>query len=58
MCAYVAATAAGNWSTRDVVEDTTSDGWNGERARQARWRQHAAQRSDQACLISAGYHED
>ena len=28
------------------------------RSEQARWRQHAAQRSDQACLISAGYHED
>ncbi len=37
MCAYVAATAVGNWSTGDVVQDMTSAGWNQERARQARW---------------------
>jgi len=37
MCAYVAATAFGNWSTGDVVQDITSDGWHQERARQARW---------------------
>jgi hypothetical protein len=37
MCAYVAATAFDNWSTGDVVQDMTSDGWNQERARQAGW---------------------
>ena len=37
MCAYVAATAFGNWSTGDLVQDMTSDGWNQERARQAGW---------------------
>lgn len=37
MCSYVAATAFGNWSTGDVVQDLTSDGWNQERARQAGW---------------------
>lgn len=37
MCAYVAATAFGNWSTGDVVQDMTSTGWIQERARQARW---------------------
>lgn len=36
-CAYVAATAFGNWSTGDVVQDMSSDGWNQERARQAGW---------------------
>ncbi len=37
MCAYVAATAFGNWSTGDLVQDMTSTGWNQERARQAGW---------------------
>jgi len=37
ICAYVAATAFGNWSTGDVVQDMTSPGWLQERARQARW---------------------
>lgn len=37
MCAYVAATAFGNWSTGDLVQDITSDGWHQERARQASW---------------------
>lgn len=40
MCAYVAATAFGNWSTGDVVQDMTSPGWIQERARQARWLAH------------------
>lgn len=37
MCAYVAATAFGNQSTGDVVQDMTSAGWVEERARQADW---------------------
>ena len=37
MCAYVAATAFGSWSTGDVAQDMTSAGWIQERARQARW---------------------
>lgn len=37
MCAYVAATAFGNWSTGGLAQDMTSTGWNEERARQARW---------------------
>lgn len=37
MCAYVAATAFGNGSTGDVMQDMTSAGWNQERARQAHW---------------------
>lgn len=37
MCAYVAATAFGNWSTGELVQDMTSAGWNEERARQAHW---------------------
>ncbi|MDQ2707303.1 MAG: hypothetical protein M3Z25_06555 [Actinomycetota bacterium] len=37
MCACVAATAFGNVSSGDVVQDMTADGWRQERARQARW---------------------
>lgn len=37
MCAYVAATAFGNWSTGDTVQDMSSSGWVQERARQATW---------------------
>jgi hypothetical protein len=37
MCAYVTATAFGNWSTGDSEQDMSSPGWVEERSRQASW---------------------